>query len=124
MYLDKALSWRYAMFDIIVEREDEHHFTARTGDSRITPVYHVKKAAAAIGRLAWTNKKFFKLRETFGGKELQVMENKGKHGTTVFVLGHPEIKPEYAESFEIGLGQVIQHNRNIFDVSDIKHVGK
>lgn len=110
---------------IIVTREDEHHFSAEIENIPGAVIHRVKKATTAIGLLAVRHKKLFGIRETpFSQEGLPILEQRGKHGVHVYVNGRPDLKPEYAESFETALGQLIKKHQKEFNIQDSKHIGK
>lgn len=126
MYLEKALSRRQAVAKIIIviKREDENHLRAAMkyeSGVAIQTIYRIKKATTAIGNLVWSHKKLFNIRETpFAIEGLAIIESLGKHGVVVSINGRPDIKGEYAESFETALGQLVKHNQELFGVK-IEH---
>ncbi len=110
---------------IIITREDEHHLTGVIEGHPGAVVHRVKKASTAIGLLAINNKKLFSIRETEFAKEgFAVVKQEGKHGTFASVNGRPDMEPEYAESFETALGQLIKKHQEKFNIAKIEHHGK
>ncbi len=110
---------------LITTREDAHSIRAEIVGHPEAGIHHGKKETIAIAKIAEHNKLFFNLHEP-GGHDSGLKIRKEQIGKKFYAIvqDHPEIRFEYADSFEEALGQLIKHNEDVFNVSNIHHVGK